>query len=78
MAPSTFAYFQALVGTATEVHWPALAFFHNKHNVCMRRRKADSHFGQVLYQCTNILRLLRHCTFYQRWYTLNPHPTPLP
>jgi hypothetical protein len=47
MAPSTFAYFQALVGTATEVHWPALAFFHNKHNVCMRRRKTDSHFGQV-------------------------------
>lgn len=35
------------MGAATEVHYPAVGFFHDKHNVCMRRRKADSHFGQM-------------------------------
>jgi len=29
------------------VHYPAVGFFHDKHNVCMRRLKADSHFGQM-------------------------------
>ncbi len=47
MAASTFVYFQALVGAAKEVHYPAVGFFHNKHNVCMRQRKANSHFGQM-------------------------------
>jgi hypothetical protein len=47
MAASTFIYFQALVGSAREVHYPAVGFFHDKHNVCMRRNKEDSHFGQI-------------------------------
>lgn len=47
MAASTFVYFQALVGSASEVHFPAIGFFHDKHNVCMRRRKDNCHFGQM-------------------------------
>lgn len=47
MAASTFVYFQALVGSAREIHYPAVGFFHDKHNVCMRRNKEDSHFGQI-------------------------------
>ena len=47
MAPSTFAYFQAFAGAAQEVHYPAIGFMHNKHNVCMRQRKTDSHFGHI-------------------------------
>ena len=29
------------------MHYPAVGFFHDKHNVCMRRLKEDSHFGQM-------------------------------
>ena len=47
MAASTYIYFQALVGSATELHYPAVGFFHDKHNVCMRRKKENSHFGQM-------------------------------
>lgn len=47
MAASTYVYFQALVGSATELHYPAVGFFHDKHNVCMRRKKENSHFGQM-------------------------------
>jgi hypothetical protein len=39
--------FQALIGNAKEVHYPAVGFFHDKHNVCMRERKENSHFGQM-------------------------------
>jgi hypothetical protein len=38
---------KALVGLAKEVHYPAVGFFHDKHNVCMRERNAASHFGQI-------------------------------
>ena len=44
---STYIYFQALVGSATELHYPAVGFFHDKHSVCMRRKKENSHFGQM-------------------------------
>jgi hypothetical protein len=47
MAASTFVYFPTLLGSAIEVHYPAVGFFHNKHNVCMRQRKENSHFGQM-------------------------------
>ena len=47
MAVSTFVYFQALIGSATEIHYPAVGFFHDKHNVCWRRLKENSHFGQM-------------------------------
>ena len=47
MAASTFVYFQALIGAATEVHFPAVGFTHDQHNVCMRRRNSRSHFGQI-------------------------------
>jgi hypothetical protein len=47
MSASTYAYFPALIGNAKEVHYPAVGFFHDKHNVCMRERKADSHLGQM-------------------------------
>jgi hypothetical protein len=36
-----------LVGAAKEVHYPAVGFFHDKHNVCMRERNSASHFGQM-------------------------------
>jgi len=47
MAASTFVWWQALVGACQEVHYPAVGFFHDKHNVCMRERKESSHFGQM-------------------------------
>jgi len=47
MAASTFVYFQALIGAATTVHYPAVGFFHDKHNVCMRQRNPASHFAQI-------------------------------
>ena len=47
MAASTFVYFQALIGPAKEVHYPGVGFFHNQHNICMRRKKVGSHFGQM-------------------------------
>jgi hypothetical protein len=36
-----------LIGAAKEVHYPAVGFFHDKHNVCMRERNSASHFGQI-------------------------------
>lgn len=33
MAPSTYCWAQALLGPATEVHYPAIGFFHSQHNV---------------------------------------------
>ena len=33
LAPSTFCWAQALAGAATEVHFPAIGFFHGQHNV---------------------------------------------
>lgn len=47
MAASTFAYFQAFLGHATEVHFPAVGFFHSRHNVCMREANDRSHFAQI-------------------------------
>eukprot|EP00622_Pseudochattonella_farcimen_P007339 FR743300.1.p1 GENE.FR743300.1~~FR743300.1.p1 ORF type:complete len:183 (+),score=8.53 FR743300.1:427-975(+) len=47
IAPSTFAYFQALCGAAEEVHYPSIGFLHSQHNVCMRQGSEGSHFGQI-------------------------------
>lgn len=39
MAPSTYCWAQALLGPATEIHYPAVGFFHSKHNVRFKWRR---------------------------------------
>jgi hypothetical protein len=64
LAPSTYVYWQALLGQATQVrarvaslaapvrhasqiHFPAVGFFHSRHNTCMFEEDPKTHFSQI-------------------------------
>jgi hypothetical protein len=36
-----------VLADVTKVHYPAVGYLHDGHNVCMRRNNPASHLGQI-------------------------------